>query len=136
PADADSPPAGEAPKEESKPEPEEEKEEPKAEEKSEAPKAAPAKKAAKPAPAKSSGGRVKASPLARRIAEERGVDLNRINGTGPGGRIVKADVDNAPAGGGGGSNLGLLPVSAAAGDETIALSGMRRVIAQRLLESK
>ncbi len=137
PEGADSPPAEEsAPKEEPESEPEEkESEPPQAEVKPEDAEKAPAKKAAKPT-AKSSGGRVKASPLARRIAEERGVDLHRISGSGPGGRIVKADVENAPAGGGGGSNLGLLPSPAAAGDETIALSGMRRVIAQRLLESK
>lgn len=39
-------------------------------------------------------GRVKASPLARNIAEERGIDLSRVKGTGPNGRIVKADVEN------------------------------------------
>ncbi|HEX8714236.1 MAG TPA: dihydrolipoamide acetyltransferase family protein, partial [Solirubrobacteraceae bacterium] len=48
-----------------------------------------------PAPAR----RVKASPLARRIAQDRGVDLHALTGSGPGGRIVKADVDAAPAGG-------------------------------------
>jgi pyruvate dehydrogenase E2 component (dihydrolipoamide acetyltransferase) len=41
-------------------------------------------------------GRVKASPLARRIAREAGIDLNGLTGTGPGGRIVKADLDHAP----------------------------------------
>jgi pyruvate dehydrogenase E2 component (dihydrolipoamide acetyltransferase) len=49
--------------------------------------------AAPPAPAPT--GRVKASPLARRIARERGVDLQTVAGTGPGGRIVKADVQDA-----------------------------------------
>ena len=44
------------------------------------------------------GGRVKASPLARRIASENGVDLRAVSGSGPGGRIVKADVVGAPAG--------------------------------------
>ncbi len=43
------------------------------------------------------GERVKASPLARRIAEENGVDLTQLSGSGPGGRIIKADVENAPA---------------------------------------
>ncbi len=43
-------------------------------------------------------GRVKASPVARRIARDRGVDLGSISGTGPGGRIVKADVERAPTG--------------------------------------
>jgi len=47
------------------------------------------------------GGRVKASPLARRIARETGVDLNVLTGSGPGGRIVKADVEGATASGAG-----------------------------------
>ena len=131
PADADNPPAGEAPaKEEAAATPEEPTDEAKPE--AEPDKATKSQK--KPA-AKSTGGRVKASPLARKLAEEQGVDLNRVIGTGPGGRIVKADVENAPTGGGG-SDLGLLPAPNAAEDETIPLTGMRRVIAQRLLESK
>ena len=44
------------------------------------------------------GERIKASPVARRIAKDRGVDLTSVRGTGPGGRIVKADVEGAPAG--------------------------------------
>jgi pyruvate dehydrogenase E2 component (dihydrolipoamide acetyltransferase) len=92
-------------------------------------------KPASPAPSMSSG-RIKASPLARKLAEERGVDLRRISGTGPGGRIVKEDVESAPVGSGGGSNLGLLPVAPGAGDQILPLSGMRKVIAARLLESK
>jgi pyruvate dehydrogenase E2 component (dihydrolipoamide acetyltransferase) len=103
--------------------------------------AAPAPAAVKsPAPpassAPSAGGRIKASPLARKLAEEQGVDLRRVTGSGPGGRIIKKDVLNAPAGGGGGSNLGLLPAPGSRTDQTIPLTGMRRVIAQRLLESK
>src|SRR5690606_35589827 len=74
------------------------KEEPKAEE----PKAevkeipAPAKVEVAPATpsASSNDGRVKASPLARKIAEEKGIDINKVNGSGDGGRIVKADIDN------------------------------------------
>jgi pyruvate dehydrogenase E2 component (dihydrolipoamide acetyltransferase) len=50
-------------------------------------------------PAEGNGGRAKASPVARRIARERGIDLSTLQGTGPGGRIVKADVEAAPAGG-------------------------------------
>ena len=46
------------------------------------------------------GGRVKASPLARRIAGEKGIDLHSVQGSGPGGRIIKADVENAPQAGG------------------------------------
>lgn len=62
---------------------------------------APAAEASAPAPATSNGtatltedGRVKASPLAKRIAEEKGIDLASIAGSGPGGRITKADVEN------------------------------------------
>jgi pyruvate dehydrogenase E2 component (dihydrolipoamide acetyltransferase) len=106
------------------------------EEKAPEPVAAPVNATPAPAAPSSSGGRVKASPLARKLAEEQGIDLNRIAGSGPGGRIVKKDVLNAPAGGSGGSNLGLLPAPAVRADQSIPLSGMRRVIAQRLLESK
>jgi len=51
--------------------------------------------------AEGNGGRPKASPVARRIARERGIDLSTLEGTGPGGRIVKADVEAAAAGGDG-----------------------------------
>ncbi|MEM9280691.1 MAG: dihydrolipoamide acetyltransferase family protein [Verrucomicrobiota bacterium] len=91
--------------------------------------------ASSPAPLSSSGKRVKASPLARKIAEQMGVDLTRVRGTGPGGRITREDVEFAPTGAGG-SDLGLLPSTSGLLDQTIPLSGMRRVIAQRLLESK
>jgi pyruvate dehydrogenase E2 component (dihydrolipoamide acetyltransferase) len=53
-----------------------------------------------PEPDTSDNGRVKASPIARRMAEERGIDLAGIEGTGPGGRIVKADVEAAAKDGG------------------------------------
>ncbi len=97
-----------------------------------APATAPAPVASAPAV---TSGRLKASPLARKIAKEKGVDLARLNGSGPGGRIVKKDVENAPVGGGGGS-LGLLPPAMAKPDRSVPLTGMRRVIAARLLESK
>ena len=138
PADADTPPAPPA-SEESDSADEEKKEE--AAPAGEAPKeAAPQPAAAtigggSPAPTNSSGGRVKASPLARKMAEEQGIDLARVRGSGPGGRIVREDLEYA-ATGGGGSNLGLLPVEGGLKDEVTPLSGMRRVIAQRLLESK
>src|SRR6476469_685006 len=65
--------------------------------------AAPAQVAAPPAAddqqAERNGGRPKASPVARRIARERNIDLAAVTGTGPGGRIVKADVESARAGG-------------------------------------
>ena len=86
-------------------------------------------------------GRTKASPLARKIAATRGVNLSSIAGTGPGGRIVKKDVENAPAGRGGGVASPATPAIRAAhgiaGEEKIiALTGMRKTIAERLLASK
>jgi pyruvate dehydrogenase E2 component (dihydrolipoamide acetyltransferase) len=59
--------------------------------------AAPSAAPAPPSPAQAAGGdgRVKASPIARRIAKERGLDLHGLSGSGPGGRIVKADVERA-----------------------------------------
>jgi pyruvate dehydrogenase E2 component (dihydrolipoamide acetyltransferase) len=106
-----------------------------------APAAAAASHAAKPA-ALSAGGRIKSSPLARKIAAERGVSLALITGTGPGGRIVAKDVlaanpaaaapraAAAPAA----SSIPLPPVGP--NDTLIPLSSMRRVIADRLLASK
>ena len=89
------------------------------------------------------GVRVKASPLARKIADARGVRLAGIQGTGPGGRIIAFDVENAPVGGpapaaGGSSPVAtILPTPIAGMPETrVPLSGMRRVIAERLLASK
>ena len=130
-----------------------EKETPKEDEKEEAPtkeevKAAPspvpaAKPAAvatpPPAPAKpavvESNGRVFASPLAKKMAAEKGIDLSNVNGTGENGRIVKRDIDHyvpyVPAMGGG--------KKAHVGVETFTdepVSQMRKVIAKRLAESK
>lgn len=79
------------------------------------------------------GGRVKASPLAKKVAKERGVSLTGLSGSGPGGRIVKRDVEHAPTGGTGG---GILPRTPIAKDESIQLTNMRRTIARRLVESK
>ncbi|MCE7974093.1 MAG: 2-oxo acid dehydrogenase subunit E2 [Leptolyngbya sp. PLA1] len=100
----------------------------------------------KPAPAPSGNGheRVFASPLARKIAEEAGVDLGRLQGSGPAGRIIRKDVEEAIAGGSRGMTV-MAPVAArpapvpAAGaalaSRRVPLSNMRRVIAQRLVES-
>ena len=98
---------------------------------------APAPRAAAPV----TTGRVKASPLARKIAAARGVNLSTIAGTGPAGRIVKKDVENAPAGGAGGGVASATPAIRAAhgiaGEEkSIPLTGMRKTIAERLLASK
>ena len=130
PADADKAPGGEA--KASAPAPEASAATTEASAASPAPASAPAPVASAPVV---TSGRLKASPLARKIAKEKGVDLARLNGSGPGGRIVKKDVENAPVGGGGGS-LGLLPPAIAKPDRSVPLTGMRRVIAARLLESK
>jgi pyruvate dehydrogenase E2 component (dihydrolipoamide acetyltransferase) len=78
-------------------EPEERKEEPEA---AEAESVKPATAAPpRPAPADGDGHRPKASPLARRLAKEQGLDLSQLEGSGPGGRIVKADVERASSAG-------------------------------------
>ena len=84
-----------------------------------------------PVPA-SAGAKIKASPLARTIAAQRGIDLASVRGTGPGGRIIKRDVEAAPA-------TGPAPSAAAAPsleDRTEPVSEKRRIIAQRLAASK
>ena len=128
-----------------------------------APSAAPAAaKAAVPAaPVSNDGSRIKASPLARKIAAEKGVELQGISGTGPAGRIVKNDVETAssspkksadataasalaaavkskaaaPSVPAAAPAQAIIPV-AKDGDERIELSSMRKVIASRLLTSK
>jgi len=129
---------------------------PLAEPKAEAPAAAPAP-APTPAPAavapSTSGDRIKASPLAKRLAAEQGIDLKSLTGTGPGGRIVKADLEGAPAGAAApaataaptlaGAPAAAAPAPATAGSipdfgiphEDEKLSGMRKTIARRLTES-
>ncbi len=114
-------------------------------------------KPADPAPAPASSGarqdgdRVKASPLARRLAADKGVDLSGVKGSGPNGRIVKADVDGAQPG------KASAPTAAATGStapaatpapaptpaqvpdiphEATKLTNMRKTIARRLTESK
>ena len=82
--------------------------------------------------------RVKASPLAKKIAAERGVDLNALIGTGPGGRIVREDVENAPVGGSSARVAATPAIRPSFGpeDERVPTSGMRNIIAERLLASK
>jgi pyruvate dehydrogenase E2 component (dihydrolipoamide acetyltransferase) len=95
-----------------------------------------AKAEASPAPASASNGsRVKASPLAKKVAKEAGVNLATLTGTGPGGRIVKKDVLGAPAGGGSGGSS-IFPRGPIAKEGVQKLSAMRSIIAKRLLESK
>jgi len=94
------------------------------------------------APAKAEGERIKASPLARRLAQAQGIDLSALTGSGPGGRIVRADLGTG-AGGAMGAPKAAMPGAAAApvepGDiphEVAKLSNMRKTIARRLTESK
>lgn len=87
-----------------------------------------------PASAASSNGRVKASPLAKKIAEDKGIDINRVAGSGDGGRIVKRDIESF-------SPAASAPAysSAPAGVESYTeenVSQMRKTIARRLAESK
>ncbi|HLM33722.1 MAG TPA: dihydrolipoamide acetyltransferase family protein [Gaiellaceae bacterium] len=77
-----------------------------------------------------SGKRVKASPLARRLAKERGLELSRLKGTGPEGRIVAEDVERAAAGAGWAAEA---PASAEV--EVVQLSSMRKTIARRMTEA-
>jgi pyruvate dehydrogenase E2 component (dihydrolipoamide acetyltransferase) len=135
------------------------------------PEAAPAPKAdAAPAPAEkaeaapaaapasaSSGERVFSSPLARRVAKEAGVDIAKVSGSGPKGRVIKADVEKAVAGGSAKAASSAAPASAPAAAPTLAKpasddavlklfdpssyelvphDGMRKTIAKRLVESK
>src|SRR5262245_11569891 len=82
----------------------------------------------------SDGGRVKASPLARRIARERGIDLSSVAGTGPEGRVVAEDVERAQAG----AAPPLAPAAAPvpAGEvERRELTSVRKTIARRLTEA-
>jgi pyruvate dehydrogenase E2 component (dihydrolipoamide acetyltransferase) len=90
---------------------------------------------AEPAPAEQtgSGGRIKASPLARRIARERGVDLAELRGTGPDGRIVAEDVERS----GGQETAAPTPAIAAPSGEVESrpLSNVRKTIARRLTQA-
>jgi pyruvate dehydrogenase E2 component (dihydrolipoamide acetyltransferase) len=87
---------------------------------------------AEPETAPSDGGRIKASPLARRIARERGIDLAALSGTGPEGRIVAEDVERAVVAG-----PPKAPARAAAGGavERVELTSLRRTVARRMTEA-
>jgi pyruvate dehydrogenase E2 component (dihydrolipoamide acetyltransferase) len=105
-----------------------------------APTAAPAAAPASAAAA-STGGRVKASPLARRVADERGVDLKLVAGSGPGGRVVLRDVEGAgtaavPAPSASRpQSLGPRPSPSGAPYEDVPLTQIRKTIAKRLAAS-
>ena len=102
-----------------------------------------------------SAGRRRISPLARKLAEQHGIDLDQVRGSGPDGRIIKRDIQQAIEGGGQSSGTGASP-SAASGKpssppraapptsgaapaletKSVPLSNMRKTIAKRLVESK
>ncbi|SSC73371.1 unnamed protein product [Ciceribacter sp. T2.26MG-112.2] len=111
-----------------------------------------------PAPVAKSGERVFASPLARRLAKEAGVELSAVSGSGPHGRVVKSDVEKAVAGDGakaapaaataaapaaaapamakGASEEAVLKLFEPGSYELVPHDGMRKTIAKRLVESK
>jgi len=92
------------------------------------PESAPAPAAEAQPPVRAEGEHVKASPLARRIARERGVDLAQVVGTGPEGRVIAEDVEKAA----------IRPAAAAAGQpefEVVELTSTRKTIARRLTEA-
>lgn len=80
------------------------------------------------APSMPSNGRLKASPLARRLAEERGIDISRVRGTGDDGRVVKQDIENFTG--------GALAAPQVEAFTEVPVSQMRKTIAKRLAESK
>jgi pyruvate dehydrogenase E2 component (dihydrolipoamide acetyltransferase) len=98
--------------------------------------------------AKSAGDRIIASPLAKRIAEQKGIDLSGVKGSGPGGRIVKADVEGATPGAAPAKAEAAAPAASApakpatlgvdldAPYEAQKLNNVRKVIARRLTEAK
>lgn len=101
--------------------------------------AAPEKKESTPASSsKTSGGRILASPLAKRLAEEKGIDIALINGSGEGGRIIKADVDSyVPAAAPAAAASGVMAMpSGAESSEEIKLTQMRKAIARSLTDSQ
>src|SRR6266542_4279189 len=109
----------------------------KEEKKAEPAKAEKKTEAEKPAPRIEKGeeARVKASPVARRIAAELGVDLSSVKGTGPEGRVTETDVRSA-AKSKQAAPSAKIPAAVKAGESArIQLSGMRKIIAQRLVES-
>ncbi|MGE0159560.1 MAG: pyruvate dehydrogenase complex dihydrolipoamide acetyltransferase [Gemmatimonadales bacterium] len=102
----------------------------------------PAKAQPAPAPAPvaesaENGGRVKASPLARRLAADMGVDLARVQGSGPGGRVVKRDVEAAKVAGPAATSVSKAPMWTPdeAEYEDVPTSQMRKTIAKRLTTS-
>jgi pyruvate dehydrogenase E2 component (dihydrolipoamide acetyltransferase) len=91
-----------------------------------------ASRAGAPSPA---GGRQRTSPLARRLASEKGIQLGAIQGSGPGGRIVKRDIENAKATGGSGRSAAAERLATEGDFKDVPLTQIRKTIARRLSES-
>ena len=94
-----------------------------------APKAAPTPAPVLAAPANGSNGRVKASPLARKLADDLGIDIRAVRGSGDEGRVIKRDIENYKGG-------GVVHAPQVEHFEEVAVSQMRKTIARRLAESK
>jgi pyruvate dehydrogenase E2 component (dihydrolipoamide acetyltransferase) len=96
------------------------------------------------APVAASGGKVLATPVTRRMAREHGLDLSQLAGSGPQGRVTKADVE-AVLGGQGAVATGpqlrapvapLVPLATARGDQRVPIKGLRKKIADKMVRSK
>ena len=101
--------------------------------------AQPAEAPPPPSPQRDGGERVKASPIARRMAQERGLDLSSLSGSGPGGRIVKADVEGAKREAAPAAEPAAAPEAQPAGKgetELVDLTRTQALIARRMAESK
>ncbi len=89
------------------------------------------------APPRSEGEEIKASPLARKMAQERGIDLKTLQGSGPGGRITQRDIEGAAAPAPAGPTAGQArPQTSAPEGESVELSMLRKTIAKRMVQSK
>ena len=95
-----------------------------------------------PATSSTENGRVKASPLAKKLAAEKGIDINKVSGNGDGGRIVKSDIDNYKSEAGTqipiaiGTEARPAATSGTVSFDEAPVSQMRKIIAKRLAESK
>jgi len=85
--------------------------------------------------AEGNGGQTRSSPLARRLASERGLDLSQVRGSGPGGRIIKRDIESAQAASAAAPARPVVAPAAVGDYQDIALTQIRKTIAKRLVES-
>jgi pyruvate dehydrogenase E2 component (dihydrolipoamide acetyltransferase) len=91
---------------------------------------------AEESPLRAEGAEIKASPLARKIAQERGIDLRMVKGTGPGGRITQRDIEQAAAPAAAPPTGQAVPRMAPPEGEEVELSMIRKAIAKRMVQSK